>query len=678
MKISIQWLKDYVAAGLSSEKLAHKLTMAGLEVEKIENIGGDTVFEMEITPNRPDCLNMIGIAREVSAILGKDLKLPKVRKIKFPRAKCDVSILDREGCSRYIGTLIKDVKIFGAPERIQKRIRAIGIRPVNNVVDITNFCLMETGQPLHAFDYDKLEGGRIIVRRARKGEKIVTIDGVERELDPSIIVIADADHPVAIAGIMGGLGTEVSKDTKNILLESAYFNPIFIRRAARKLGLSSDSSYRFERGVDICMVEGGAARAISIICKEAGGQVIQRNDVFPVKQKIRKKEIRITSEMVNGLLGTSLTLARCKIILKKLGFQVKAFGKGKEGLLVTPPSFRGDINHDVDIVEEIARIIGYDNLPSSLPLIKHSSLPEDVSRVAKKRTRAALIAQGLNEAITYSLINPKDLERSKLSQYRGVYVKNPLTQDQEVMRPSCLPSLLAVLTFNLNRGQKNIKMFELGKNYLISGEKEVVAILMTGLRHQDWREIQKSAIDFYDIKGVVNSLCLNMGVKNLKLNAHDYDIFASGEGASIKVASKEIGFAGRVSEDILEERDIKQKNVFFAQISMADLHADSASFIKYQPFSEYPAITRDVSIAVKKDILFSEIKCIVEKISKQFLTRVDLVEQYLGEKIPAGQKGIVFSIKYQSLTRTLTEEEISNVQQQICQSLDDQLGATIR
>ncbi|MCK5581533.1 MAG: phenylalanine--tRNA ligase subunit beta, partial [Candidatus Omnitrophica bacterium] len=386
MKISITWLNDYIKTGVPVDRLIHKLTMAGLEVEKTETVAGDTVLELEITPNRPDCLNMLGMAREVSAILNKTVKKPSLPEIKYPKEKCPVEIVDKEGCTRYIGTVIKDVKVAKAPQAMQQRLAAIGLRPINNIVDITNFCLMETGQPLHAFDYDKLEGGKIIVRRAKKGETIITIDGELRELDPSVLVIADAKRPVAIAGVMGGQETEVTGKTKNILLESAYFDPVLIRRAARKSGLSSDSSYRFERGVDFQMVENGCTRAIALIQELAGGEIEQRQDLCLAKKKKVGKAVTVSLAQINGLLGAALTTTQCKTILKKLEFDVVSKkgqplpGDRPQILKVTPPTFRNDIHQAVDVVEEVARVVGYDNLPLSLPHITVSNVPAKNTR----------------------------------------------------------------------------------------------------------------------------------------------------------------------------------------------------------------------------------------------------------------------------------------------------------
>ena len=461
MIISLQWIKDYVSCSLPAEKLAHRLTMAGMEVEKIDSVDGDTVFELEITPNRPDCLNMIGLAREVSAVLNKELKIPKVRKPRFPSKKCPIEILERDGCSRYLGVVVRDVKIEPSPEWMQKRLKSVGLRPINNVVDITNFCLMETGQPLHAFDYDRLTGGKIVVRRARKGEKITTLDGEPRELDSSILVIADAKNPLALAGVMGGEASEVTAGTTNILLESAYFDPILIRRAARALGISTDSSYRFERGVDIQTVETGSLRALSLILKHAGGTVSARNDVFVGCRKTTAKPVCISVDEIDEQLGTSLTMQRCKTILKKLGFAVKV--SAKRALQVTPPSFRNDIKEPVDVVEEVARVIGYDNLPLSLPSIRAENAQADPRRKFKQKIQNILASQGLCETVSFTLMNAEALAKCGLTQGKIVRLMNPLTTEQETMRPSMLPSMMSVARLNFNRAQRDLALFEGGE-----------------------------------------------------------------------------------------------------------------------------------------------------------------------------------------------------------------------
>ena len=680
MKISVNWLKDYVTVVIPTEKLAHCLTMAGLEVERVERVGEDTVLEIEITPNRPDCLNYWGIAREAASILNKPLKLSRLKKIRFPSAKCDVTILDREGCGRYIGTVIENVNIGSSPELLSKRLQSMGLRTINNVVDVTIFCLLETGQPLHAFDYDKLIGGKIVVRRARAGETIVTIDGTERKLDPSILVIADAKRPVAIAGIMGGKETEVTSNTKNILLESAYFDPVLIRRAGRKLGLSSDSSYRFERGVDINTVETGANRAIGLIQQYAGGRIKNRTDLFSNKPtrrvEITARQISVTKNQIDSLLGTNLALSRCKMVFKQLGFQVQV---NKQGLTVVPPSSRNDIKIVEDVVEEIARVMGYDNLPVSLPLIKMANIPTSLMYTFKKKLRGFLTALGLSETITSTMINQEILEKCGCGSLEKVRIKNPLTQDQQLLRPTLLPSLLSTVQLNFNHGQKNLKLFEIGKRYLSSGEKETLGMIMVGSRQNDWRVADKGFIEFYDIKGVVERLLENLPVDGaVSIVSQPSDFLVPRESSAIMLDGKNIVVVGKIKKEILKAWDIKQDKVYFAEINLELWAQQASSLRKYTPLTEYPAINRDISLAVKTEVPFADIRRLAFEEGGEHLTQVSFLEQYTGEKIPAGQRGIVFSLIYQSPRRTLVEEEVNKSHQKICQALMARFGAVIR
>ncbi|MFA5260781.1 MAG: phenylalanine--tRNA ligase subunit beta, partial [Candidatus Omnitrophota bacterium] len=532
MKISVKWLKDYVSFQLPAEKLAHKLTMAGMEVEKIESVGDDVVLEMEITPNRPDCLNFQGIARELSAVLDKPLKLPKVKKLIYPKAKCDIEIIDQKGCGRYIGTLIEPVEVKASPSWLGTRLSALGGRLINNIVDITNFCLLETGQPLHAFDYDKLIGGKIVVRRAKPGETIVTLDGAERALDPSVLVIADAQRPVAIAGIMGGLATEVTAQTRRILLESAYFDPVLIRRASRLLGLKSDSSYRFERGVDFSTVEAGSARATALILTEAGGSVVARRDVNLGRIRGQGKSVTVKLTEINDLLGAELSVAKCRTILKKLGFRVSASGPG--ALKVVALSARADIKDPVDVIEEIARIVGYDNLPLTLPCIRAQNVPSQPEYPFAHKLRDIFIGQGYSETISYSLVSQTFLDKSGLSHLPAVRVKNPLSLDQEFMRPALFPSLLGIIRGNIHRGQKDNKIFEIGKVYLGQSEHKMLAVMASGAADRDWRILKNRTGDFYDLKGALDQMLVRLGLPAVVYESCEDPLFKKGTGASIR------------------------------------------------------------------------------------------------------------------------------------------------
>ncbi|HQP10981.1 MAG TPA: phenylalanine--tRNA ligase subunit beta, partial [Candidatus Omnitrophota bacterium] len=660
-----------------------ELTMAGHEVEAILSTKDDDVFEMEITPNRPDCLNMLGVARETAAVLGAPRTFPKIKKRTWPRRGCHIEISDPQACSRYIATLIQDVKIQGSEAGMMKRLTAIGMRPINNVVDVTNFCLMETGQPMHAFDYDKLCGGKIIVRRARQGEKIVTIDGVERSLDPSILIIADAKQPVAIAGVMGGKNTEVTERTKNILLESAYFDPIIIRRASRKLGLSSDSSYRFERGVDDGTVQTGADRAIDLILRAAQGKIIGRSDMRTKSKKGPGRAIVVSQGWINARIGASLTAAKCLDILKKLDFGVT---RGKKDILkIRPPSFRNDVKGAEDIVEEIARISGYDSLPGTFPQIKVSAISSDPVRRARQTIETLFLAQGFNQIITYTMISRKNLEMSGQERLPAVALINPLTQDQEVMRPSMLPGFLSVALSNVNKGQKNFRVFETGKIYGMGGEKETVGVMIVGRRTDDWRLEKKEEADFYDLKGVLEQMLARLQIDNSKVEFQpaETDFFEEGQSAAILINGKTAGVAGKLESGILDRWDIKQKNVLFAQVDMEEIFRRESSPRKYVPVQEFPAISRDISLAVPPTVLARDIEReIRQAINAQkdiVLMQTKFVEKYEGDKIPQGYRGMVFSLTYGArAARTLRDEEVAEVHKNVCATLIKKLGVVQR
>ncbi len=652
MKLSLNWLNDFVKHGLSADKLAERLTMAGHEVKGVDDVGGDKVFEIEITPNRPDCLNTLGLAREVSAIVNKPLRTPKLKLSPIPKAFCDVTIEDRAACLRYIGSVVENVTVADSSPTIKARLQAVGLRPINNVVDTTNYGLFENGQPLHAFDYDKLIGGKIIVRRAKAGEKIVTLDGVERELNPAILVIADAQRPVALAGIMGGQAAEVTAQTKNILLESAYFDPILIRRAGRALGLTSDSAYRFERGVDFVNVDIAAKRALSRIVACAGGKIIRYRDLFFHKAS-SQKSFAVDVAAISHFLGTKILATQAKKILSHLGFLVT----GKSYILnITAPSFRNDIKGAVDISEEVARIIGYDRLPSSLPQIKPSAIVPSLRFQLKRKLRRILTGLGLDEAMSYPLISAVAIERTKVGASSALRIKNPLSSDQEFLRPSLLASLLAVVNLNFNRGQKNLRLFELGKIYSVAGEKEVLGIILTGSRLLNWQTHTKEPVDFYDLKGMVGRVFEGLGFEKQD-----------------KVLS-----LNKIGKDVLKNWDLKSDDVYYAEIDLEALYKLKPQSRRFSPLSAFPSITRDVSLAVRPDVTFAQIESLAREHGGKYLIAVNFLEQYLGEKIAAGQKGLVFSLLYQSSTGTLTEAQIAPVHEQILQKFIQDLGAAIR
>ena len=674
MKLSLNWLKDYIDPKLSTNELTERLTMAGLEVESVETINGDTVLEMEITPNRPDCLNILGLAREIGSITGKTVINPKIKSHKIPHLKNLIQIENKKECSRYIGTLIKDVQIKNAPLEMKHRLTALGINAINNAVDITNFVLMEIGQPLHVFDFDKLVGGKIFVRRAKDGESIVTLDGIERKLDSSILVIADTQKPVAIAGIMGGRDTQITASTKNILLESAHFEMGIIRRACRSLGLRSDSSYRFERNVNFEGVLTGANRATDLLIAQTGGH-LSRRDEISINAKSIATKIKVKIADIESLLGIAVKPVQAKTWLSRLGFKVTT---SAGALTVTAPDNRADIQADVDVIEEIARMIGFDHIPLELPHVNMVNIVVDQGpREIKNKIRKVLMAGGVDEIITHNMINSKMLIKTKMPDIKYIRIFNPLNQDQELMRPSMLPSMLQVAVTNINRGQKDFRFFEIGKRYFLDGEKETVGILLSGRRSNDWRSSKKDAVEVFDLKGLVDRILESLGI-NAVYAPNSFAVLDAGCAASITLNGKYLGSFGKVDRAILNNWDIKNQDIYFAGIHLDEIYPLPRKTLKYQPSSEFPAIVRDVSLAVKKETPYKKIEETCIKHGGDILKSVNFIEQYLGDKIPAGTKGLVFSCQYQSNTRTLREDETAQVHERILQALIQDLGAIRR
>lgn len=676
MKISLKWLKDYVPIEPDTDGLADKLTMAGLEVESIEKIGTDSVFELEVTPNRPDCLNMLGIAREIAAITGGNFCKPKASKWGLPKNTVPVDIQDKTLCSRYIGIRIDNLVVQSAPKDIQTRLGALGIRSVNNIVDITNFSLWENGQPLHAFDYDKLAGGKIIVRRAKDGEKILAIDGNEYLLDPSILIIADAEKPVAIAGIMGGKATEVSASTKSVLLESACFDPVIIRRAVRKLALSSDSSYRFERGIYSEMVEAGAKRAVGLIKEHAKGIVSAYKDVYSQKKKKQDKPIKVSVEHLNKYLGATITSPQCRSILKKLEFNVTSQGSGV--LLVVPPGFRGDIHETVDVYEEVARVIGFDQLPNNVAAVCAFNIPPSRLWQDKKDLRDAFRGVGCDEILTYSLTCQEHIRRCQMDHMDVLRIRNPLSADYDTLRPSLLPTHFPVIVNNINRGQKNLCFFEIGKIYNLNREQDVLGVIITGSQNRDWRSTEKKNLDFYDIKGVVTSALESLGIQRIHCVAIKKEGLAKGESAEIYIGDKAIGMIGRVDSNVLRDWNFKGQLVYFAEILLEPVFEKRKREVEFRSPSEYPAMIRDISLAVRQEVSFQMITDLVEAHAGEFLKGIQFIEEYVGDKISAGMRGLVFSLQFQSDSRTLTDDEVSTAVESVRNILIKDLGAVSR
>jgi len=679
MKLSYKWLKKYIKIDESVKSVANALTMSGSEVGEIVSCKDDSVMELEITANRPDCLNVLGLAREVGTIFNKDLLLPEftIPKQKIHKKGPEITCLIKNDllCSYYSGRVILGVNVKEVNSKIKDRIFSVGMRDVNNVVDITNFCLLETGQPLHAFDLDKIEGNEIIVREAVKGEKIVTIDGVERALEPPIMVIADKKRPIAIAGVMGGKLTEVTPRTRNILLESAYFSPVSVRQTSRKLGISTDSSYRFERAVDKAMVSLASDRAALLIARETGGEICSFYKAGTLTEK--KRRIKFSIERAEKILGIRLKKTETERTFRRLGIQIVA--KSKTSVTVCPPSFRADLDSEIDLIEEIARIYGYDNIPSGIAQFVPSVQRKEKSRIVLEKITETCAGFGLNEIMTYSLISPlaAKLFTSGIGSARSVTIEKALSEEQKVLTPQLFDGMLKSIAWNINRNNKDLGFFEIGKLYSRKNKKflEIPALscALTGLIRKNWKEGERSA-NFFDLKGIIESLS---GVLKVPVTFHANKEAGFRYSASIEVRKKTIGFIGEVASSILDKYDIAQK-VFACQVKLDEMISLSKLENRHIAVNRFPSSSRDVSILCSSQTAAKNIRKVISKTGAELLRNVELVDMYEGKQVSSGKKSLTYSIEYGMSARTLTEEEIEAVHSKIKETLIAELNVTFR
>ena len=670
MKVTYNWLKDFVDIRIPAQRLAKMLTMAGLEVTSLEEKDGDFVFELEITSNRPDWLSIIGIAREVAAITGKKLRFDTHRSrpassFQYPVSKFEIKLESKRDCPLYIARIIKGVKVGPSPEWLKKRLELVGLRSINNIVDITNYVLIETGQPLHTFDLDKINDGAIFVRRAKDSEKIVTIDGKQHNLNSGILVITDSQRPVAIAGIMGGLESEVGVKTKDILLEAAVFDPITTRRASRKLGLSSESSYRFERGVDCQAVALASMRAAGLILKLAGGRLILSKST--TKPKAKKTTIILKTEEVNRILGTKYVSGQIKKILISLGFSVK---RQSGNFKVETPSFRSDVNQPIDLIEEIARISGYENIPTKLPKI----IPQENRDAALiwERVRAVrdiLISQGASEVITYSLINKSPAYELGFPDAQLISIANPLTSQQEILRPSLIFGLVSCIEYNLNQKQKDIRIFEISKRFQNGQERLSLGLACSG-----------KEFNLLHIKGMLELLLKRLGIAEFKFVAGgcEHPFFQKDVSLLLMSNGKVYAELGMIMPEILERFDIKDL-VFAAEVDLESVFPEIEKAQKrYIPIPLFPEVTRDISAILKQEIPVGNVIDRVRTSGIPYLVELNFKEFYLGKQIPAGHKGVTLSCVYRAEDHTLTTEEAENAHRKVLDILRSEFSAQQR
>ena len=688
MRISYNWLKGYVNIKLSPEKLAGVLTMAGLAVESVQKAAGDTILEIEVTSNRPDWLSYIGVAREVAAVTGGKLKISPVNRLaslpvhRFnrptgqPANRPTVKVEDVKLCPRYTARIIRNVKVGESPAWLKTKLEAMGLRPVNNIVDITNFCLFETGEPMHAFDLDKLTGGEIIVRKAGPGEKITAIDGVARTLDDFMLVIADAKNAVAIAGVMGGLDTEVGASTKNILLEAAFFDPISVRRTARKLAISTESSYRFERRVDTENIGRASDRAAALIKELSGGEIGEFIDVGAKKEE-KRVLVALRYSRCDKIIGVDIAPAKIKKILISLGLKIRA--SAMDGLRLEIPSFRYDLKSEIDIIEEVARIYGYDNVPATISQIVEESARVPAAMIIDNKIHGCLAGFGMDEIITYSLLGKKALAAAAIPNDNIVEIANPLTAEQEVMRPSLMIGMLNSILWNINRKTKDLVLFELGNIYLKEEsafiERKHLSMAMAG-EISSWLGGTR-ARSFYDLKGAVQGLLSELGVTGVSFKEARHEGFSPLACATIEIEGTRAGVIGEISRKAAANFGIKEK-IYYCELCIGMVWQHAVLEKHFSATPKYPSVCRDISIVVPKAVTNAQIESLVMDSGRPILKTTFLIDRYRGKQIPDGKTSLTYRLEYQDLKKTLTEKEISDVHARILRLLEEKFDAQLR
>jgi len=639
---------------------------------------GDAIFDLDITPNRPDCLSIIGIVWEVAALTGKPVRLPKVsydERGEPIERKASVEIADPDLCPRYCASLITDVKVRPSPTWMEQRLLACGLRPINNIVDVTNYVMLEYGQPLHAFDFDKIRKKKIIVRRAREGERLTTIDGVERQLSSDMLAIADGEGAVAIAGVMGGAASEVSEETTTVLIESANFDRVSLRRTSASLKLRTEASLRFEKGLSPELPMPALRRATQLMAQLSGGKIAKVIiDVYPGKRE--PKPIPLTTKQVERILGMKVKREKIMEVLRGLGFSCEP--AGPEELSVTVPYWRTDIRLAEDLVEEIARIIGYDELPTTLP---SGTLPQhepDPMRALRERVSTILVGCGVQEAITYSLTNLEML-RKVASAPTPLRVANPITTEQEYLRTSLRPGLLKILCANEKHEEGSIRLFEAGKVYLpgegdLPEERQMLAGVLSGPRIDSSWHGEGGALDFFDAKGVLETLFARLGVA-ASFEPTEDQIFSPGRAARVILGGKDLGVLGELHPRVVEGFDISRP-VYLFEIDLERLLPATLKPRRYQAIPRFPATLRDIALVVDRALPAKKVQDIIE--SFPLVARVTLFDVYTGAQVPQDKKSLAFRILYQSASRTLTDEEVDKEQERILERLSRELGATLR
>ena len=655
----------------------------GKDIVDVLNLRED-IIDFEITPNRPDCLSIEGLGREVAASLDKEFKDPRKNlsnekvenKKELEGLRVDITAPDL--CYRYVARIVKDVKIEPSPEWMQRRLKACGIRSINNIVDITNYVMLELGQPMHAFDINSIEGKHITVRRAKNGEKITTLDGIQRQLDEENLVIADEKKTVAIAGVMGGENSEIEETTKTVVFESAVFYGGSVRKTAKKVGLRTESSSRYEKGLSSENAMRAANRAVELVEMLGAGKAVDgKIDVYPTKQKINK--IKLDVDKINSLVGISLSKQEMVDILEKLGIKVE------DGFVIVP-YFRMDLEFVADIAEEIARFYGYDKLDTTLIKAEATLGIRTKEQKIEKKIENILVDNGLSEIYTYGFVGEKDLEKSKIKEElikNAIEISNPLSDEYKLMRPTTIPSMMQILALNNNRKNTDVKLFDISRSYRnINGEVEKGEIplqeniLTIGMYGDN--------IDFYTLKGLIENVLEASNVNHYDIEKENKNSsYHPGRCANIKVGVDVIATIGEVHPEVLANYDINRR-CYLAEVNISKIVKYSKQNKKYEEVAKFPAVERDIAIVVDEDIQVGDIEKAIMKKSKRLLKgkkgleEIKLFDIYRDKKLGENKKSIAYSLIFRDKQKSLSDDEINPVMEEITKELEDKFGAILR
>lgn len=703
MKISLNWIRDYVDFDASVDELVHRLTMCGLEVEAVEKYNDDTIIDINVTPNRQDCLSHLGIAREIAVLFESKHRFPEHNFIaETSELDFNVDILNPQLCHRYAGRILRNVNIAPSPKWMQDRLMSCGIRAINNVVDITNYVLLEFGHPLHAFDLNKIKGKKIIIatageiKKTNEPLKISLLDGSERTLQDEMLLINDIESPIALAGIMGGSTSEVSDDTTDVFIESAWFSPESIRRTSKIVGIKTESSYRFERGADIKILKKALDRAAYLMKEICGATIHGKIDIYP--RRYYQPKIKITFEKINSFIGMAIPKKEVLRILSELAFEIEY---SDNELTVKPPTSRRDVTRDVDIIEEVLRIYGYDKAPSVIPMAplktpSSESKKELFSSITK--CRDLLLNEGFNEVINYSFIGPQDIDLLQIHKddYRrdSINIINPLSIEDSLMRTTLVPSLIRNLVQNVSHRNRDIRLFEISKTFLKISDSQLpleqrhLAILLC--QDKDRNLYKDDTEDFYLLKGVIEKLTKHLGIKDVVFERSKEPFLHQGRSADILINTNlesplvKIGFCGVLSPQVINNLPVK---ITKQEVLVGELFFDimikniSHKSIVFSPLTQYPYIERDSAIVVDESLEVGKLLHMLnvcKASADNFIEDVSIFDIYRGKGIDQGKKSIAFSIRYRCQDKTLSDEEVDIIHKKILSEILQKTEGTLR